>query len=346
VTKDKDEKAVIRARMARTGESYAAARAQLAKGKQEPVAEPRTAPFSFAGFSEQAMQAAREARGPNATAWDLVLALRGTTGVAGRVLTELGFPVARERPANVIADPTVASFDFTDSWLQAIKAASKLARAESRDVIDSSVLLRGAVSALTPDVIPAAQAEIAQRLWADLVTRCAEAESKVGAENAPRQSRTRERTGMFERFTDKARLAVTFAQEEARDLDHHWIGTEHLLLGLLREGTGVGAQALASLGIELEQLRREVLVIIGTGAEQPTGHIPFTPRAKKVMEMALREALALQHNYIGTEHILLGLVREGEGVAAQILNAAGATADVVRATVIELLAKLTAPDED
>ena len=124
---------------------------------------------------------------------------------------------------------------------------------------------------------------------------------------------------MFERFTDRARRVVVLAQEEARMLNHNYIGTEHVLLGLIHEGEGVAAKALESMNISLEAVRSQVEEIIGQGQAAPTGHIPFTPRAKKVLELSLREALQLGHNYIGTEHILLGLIREGEGVAAQVL---------------------------
>ena len=121
---------------------------------------------------------------------------------------------------------------------------------------------------------------------------------------------------MFERFTDRARRVVVLAQEEARLLNHDYIGTEHILLGLVHEEQGVAARALTELGISLEAVRDEVRQTIGQGDSPPTGHIPFTPRAKKVLELSLREALALGHNYIGTEHILLGLLREGQGVGA------------------------------
>jgi ATP-dependent Clp protease ATP-binding subunit ClpA len=193
---------------------------------------------------------------------------------------------------------------------------------------------------------------------------------------------------MFERFTDRARAVVVLAQDEARRLRHDYIGTEHLLLALLREGTGVAKQALDHLGVDLEQVRSDVVRIIGGGPATDTadedaealraigidldqvrrhveetfgpgalerrvflsrrrsrrcgrmfGHIPFTPRAKKVLELALREALRLRHGYIGTEHILLGLVREGEGVAAQILVERGVPLDGVRRVVIELLSR-------
>jgi ATP-dependent Clp protease ATP-binding subunit ClpC len=142
---------------------------------------------------------------------------------------------------------------------------------------------------------------------------------------------------VFERFTDRARRVVVFAQEEARLLNHNYIGTEHVLLGLVREGEGVAAQALTSMGIGLDAVRGQVEKIIGQGQAAPTGHIPFTPRAKKVLELSLREALQLGHNYIGTEHILLGLLREGEGVAAQVLQQLGADLNRVRQTVIQLL---------
>ncbi len=142
---------------------------------------------------------------------------------------------------------------------------------------------------------------------------------------------------MFERFTDRARRVVVLAQEEARMLNHNYIGTEHILLGLIHEGEGVAAKALESLGISLEGVREQVEEIIGQGQTAPAGHIPFTPRAKKVLELSLREALQLGHNYIGTEHILLGLIREGEGVAAQVLQKLGADLNRVRQQVIQLL---------
>src|SRR5690242_13479360 len=142
---------------------------------------------------------------------------------------------------------------------------------------------------------------------------------------------------MFERFTDRARRVVVLAQEEARMLNHNYIGTEHILLGLIHEGEGVAAKALESLGISLEAVRQQVEEIIGQGQQAPSGHIPFTPRAKKVLELSLREALQLGHNYIGTEHILLGLIREGEGVAAQVLVKLGADLNRVRQQVLQLL---------
>jgi len=142
---------------------------------------------------------------------------------------------------------------------------------------------------------------------------------------------------MFERFTDRARRVVVLAQEEARTLDHDCIGTEHILLGLIREGDGYAARSLESLGISLDAVRQQVQEIIGRGQQAPSGHIPFTPRAKKVLELSLRESLQLGHNYIGTEHMLLGLLREGDGVAAQVLVRLGADLDRVREQVIQLL---------
>ena len=142
---------------------------------------------------------------------------------------------------------------------------------------------------------------------------------------------------MFERFTEKARRVVVYAQEDARMLNQNYIGTEHLLLGLIREQDGIAAKALESLNISLEDVHAQVEDLIGRGTFVPTGHIPFTPRAKKVLELSLREALQLGHNYIGTEHILLGLVRENEGVAARILLDFDADSEKIRNEVIRML---------
>ena len=142
---------------------------------------------------------------------------------------------------------------------------------------------------------------------------------------------------MFERFTERARQVVVLAQEEARTLKHNYIGTEHILLGLLREEEGLAARVLESLDITVERVRSQVVRIVGSGEEVTSGQIPFTPRAKKVLELALREALSLGHNYIGTEHILLGLVRENEGVAARILLDFDADSDKIRNEVIRML---------
>jgi ATP-dependent Clp protease ATP-binding subunit ClpC len=150
---------------------------------------------------------------------------------------------------------------------------------------------------------------------------------------------------MFERFTDRARNVVVLAQEEARLLKHNYIGTEHILLGLIRESEGIAAQALQALGIGLEAVREQVQEIIGTGQQAPSGHIPFTPRAKKVLELSLREAMQLGDNYIGTEHILLGLIREGEGVAAQVLIKLDGNLNKVRQQVIRMKAATPATEE-
>lgn len=142
---------------------------------------------------------------------------------------------------------------------------------------------------------------------------------------------------MFERFTDRARRVLTQAQEEARLLNHSFIGTEHILLGVLSEGDGLGAEALRSLGVSSEAVRARVVEIVGASVSIPTGAPPFTPRAKRVLELALREALQLNHSYIGTEHILLGLVREGEGVAATVLVGLGVNLSSVRHAVNDLM---------
>jgi ATP-dependent Clp protease ATP-binding subunit ClpC len=142
---------------------------------------------------------------------------------------------------------------------------------------------------------------------------------------------------MFERFTDRARRVVVLAQEEARILNHSFIGTEHILLALIDEGDGTGVKALESLGISLDAIRQQVEEIIGRGQQAPSGHIPFTPRAKKVLELSLRESQHLGHEYIGTEHILLGLIREGDGVAAQVLVKLDADLNRVRQQVIQLI---------
>ena len=144
---------------------------------------------------------------------------------------------------------------------------------------------------------------------------------------------------MFERFTDAARRVVVLAQEEARLLDHNYIGAEHILLGLIHEGEGIAARALQGLGISLDSVRRQVVETVGKGRRAPSGHIPFSTRAKKVLELSLREALQLGHNYIGTEHVLLGLIREGGGAAAQVLEGHGADLARIRQAVIRLLSE-------
>jgi ATP-dependent Clp protease ATP-binding subunit ClpC len=144
---------------------------------------------------------------------------------------------------------------------------------------------------------------------------------------------------LFERFTERSRQVVVLAQDEARALKHNYIGTEHLLLGLLREDEGLAARVLESLDITVEEVRAQVERVVGRGDEPLTGQIPFTPRAKKVLELALREALVLGHNYIGTEHILLGIIRENEGVAARILLDFNADPEKVRDAVIRIVSE-------
>ncbi len=142
---------------------------------------------------------------------------------------------------------------------------------------------------------------------------------------------------MFERFTERARQVVVLAQEEARTLKHNWIGTEHILLGLLREEEGLAASVLESLGVALERVRADVVAIVGCGEDVTADQIPFTPRAKKLLELALQEALILRHTHLGTEHILLGLVRENQGVASRVLLDLGADAQKIRETVLQSL---------
>jgi prophage maintenance system killer protein len=157
------------------------------------------------------------------------------------------------------------------------------------------------------------------------------------ARRAVAKSLGRRPQGGFERYTDRARRTIVLAQVEARRLHHNYLGTEHLLLGLLGERDGVAARTLDGLGISLDTVRERVLEIIGEGVQEPQAHLPFTPRAKRVLELALRESLQLGHLYVGTEHILLGLVREGDGVAAQVLNGLGASTERVRDETIRVL---------
>jgi ATP-dependent Clp protease ATP-binding subunit ClpC len=151
---------------------------------------------------------------------------------------------------------------------------------------------------------------------------------------------------VFERFTERARQVVVLAQDEARGLRHNYIGTEHILLGLLREEQGLAARLLGSLGIEVEAVRAQVASVVGEGDDVATGQIPFTPRAKRVLELSLREALALGHNYIGTEHVLLGLAREGDGVGARILESFGADAELLREEVLAMLGGGASPSRE
>ena len=356
MTKDKDEKAVIRARMARTGESYAAARAQLAR-PASPDGAPADAPEAAARmvpavgvprFSEPSLAAIRLGRTPEATAWDLLMGLARTNGLAGQVLAELDV----RAPARPGEGPAPGDMPFHESWTAAARSAMSLARQAGDTLIDSGLLLRGAVAALEadPSLVPADSRGVMTRLAsADLVALLAAA-CEHTAETAETRTEASERTGMFERFTDKARRVIVMAQEEARALEHNYIGTEHLLLGLLDIDDAIAAKVLSSLGVDSDRTRAEVEAIVGRGTEPPSGHIPFTPRAKATLEQSLRAALRLGHNYIGTEHILLGLTTQEEGVAMRVLQEkAGVTADSIEAKVTEALTQLEKdkrPDPD
>ncbi len=215
-------------------------------------------------------------------------------------------------------------------WLGDVDGLEASLAAAQRKLVQ---MRRTAVNLGLPAIPP--QATTA-RLMLTNTTPSPPALSAVGAvASAP--VRAHDRYAMFERYTDRAHRVVVLAQEEARMLSHNYIGTEHILLGLIHEGEGVAAKALESLGISLEAVRAQVEEIIGQGQQAPSGRIPFTARAKKVLELSLREALQLGHNYIGTEHILLGLIREGEGVAAQVLVKLGADLNRVRQQVIHQL---------
>lgn len=342
MTKDKDEKAVIRARMAKTGESYATARAQLSKGSapaEDAVgpAFPRQLRLSI-----PAMQAFRASMSPRSTAWHLILAIRATQGTGARVLEGLGLGMPRYadvRPRhNGAPDAPVAEA----SWAAALAAVD----GSGTEVVDSGALLRAAVGALRSEDVPSEHKELSSRLRsADLVKLCAEAEALHGSEpqeEPPNDGQTASSQGIFERFTDRARVAIVGAQEEARELGHDYIGTEHLMLGLAREGGGVAATVIRQRGLTLEVLRDEVEAIVSRGERLPDGHIPFTPRAKRVLELSLQQALALVHNYIGTEHLMLALVAEGEGIAAQVLRHYGLSYDEARKDVAAILERVVA----
>jgi ATP-dependent Clp protease ATP-binding subunit ClpA len=175
--------------------------------------------------------------------------------------------------------------------------------------------------------------------WPSPQTRC------IVFSRAPQYGWRRAAQSMFERFTDKARRVVILAQEDARLLSHNYIGAEHILLGLIQEGTGLAAQALESMGITHEAARQQVEEIVGRGQRQPTGHIPFTPQAKKALQLSLREAIHLGDNYIGTEHILLGLLREGDGPAIQVLEHLGVDPSQARRQVTDLARRKRSEDE-
>jgi len=342
MTKDRDEKDVIRARMAKTGESYAAARAQLAResdtsatppeersGDQDPG--PRsivTTPASGAAIEQS--------EGPESSAWHLLLALGAGNGVAARVLAGLGLP------SGLTAPPVALGSAAAGTWQQAFEESLDLAVRYRRGSLESGFLLRAAVAVLRGEHVPAAQRDLLAALkQADLETLCKQAWQEHGAEGDARPAGEGVGSGgLFGRFTDRARAVVADAHSEARGLGHTWIGTEHLLLGLLADGGGVAAQSLTSGGAELTDLRDRVVAIIGEPEGSPEGqtHIPFTPGAKTVLELSVEESTALGHNYVGTEHLLLALISQGEGVATTALEQAGLNTDLLRDRVFTLLA--------
>jgi hypothetical protein len=338
VTKDKDEKAVIRARMAKTGESYTTAKAQLNRVSSEPAPPTESRQLVMTHRAGEALHlAGRMSGGP----WSLVRALRatdGTRGTASHVLAELGVSsMSYEEVAEVRSLPHktgAASAQFGEI----IAAAAELANAEGRQLLDSGTMLRACAGFVRPGDVAAEQRALASKVAAsDLAAMCRATEEREGPEN----ELSKDGPGLFSRYTDRSRVAVVAAQEEARGLRHNWIGTEHLLLGLLKEGGGLAATALLARGVALESLRERVVELIGdVEVEEPDGHIPFTPRSKTVLEMAANEAEALGEESIGTHHLLLALVSEGEGIAAQILSHHGLTAEDWRSDVLHLIERL------
>ena len=335
MTKDKDEKAVIRARMERTGESYAAARAQLARsgaaGDPESSDDPPAKEQRSVLTTPAAGEAIEAAQGLMSSAWHLVLALGRTRGIAARVLADQGLPYRLEAPP---AEPGTAA---TQTLPAAMSIAVGLALGQRAGRLDSGILLRAAVQVLRPEHVPEQHRSLlATLLAADLETLCTGAWSEYGPEGDDQPASTG--GGVFTRFSDRARKVVVGAQEEARDLGHTWIGTEHLLLGVLREGDGVAARAVP--GLELERVREAVVALVGQPEGEVGSHIPFTPRARDVLQLASAKSDELAHDYIGTHHLLLALVDEGKGIAAQVLLDAGLTAIVVRERILTVLATL------
>jgi Clp amino terminal domain, pathogenicity island component len=221
-----------------------------------------------------------------------------------------------------IAAVVTLQFLILNGW-QADLGPAKAARAVIADLADGRLAPADFAAWLAPKLSPTSPP----------ITQEAPMRARI-----PGRRRPAGPLGKFGRFTDRARQVVVLAQDEGRRLSHNYIGTEHILLGLVREGHGAAARALESLGISLEAVSQQVEEIIGVGQQTPSGHIPFTPRAKKVLELSLREAMQLGHNYIGTEHILLGLLREGHGVAAQVLTKLGADDEQIRGALSQLLA--------
>lgn len=332
MTKDKDEKAVIRARMAKTGESYATAKAQLSK-EQRTDRSPAT-PGQLI-LTEPARRAVSASASPGSTAWHLVLALRASQGTAARVLERLGMPMSRFTEVAAREQLGADQAAPSTTWANALVAANRMGKDLA---VSSGQLLQAAVAALGPGDVPESRLTDAKRLRdADLAALCAADVEKHGPEVIVD---TGAKPTLFERFTDRSRVAIVAAQEEARALGHNYIGTEHLLLGLVKEGNGVAARVITDRGVSLESLRDEVERIIARGTDAPESHIPFTPRSKSVLELSLREAEAMESEHIGTEHLLLALLSEGDGVAAQVLRHHGLTAEGCRSDVVDLLARL------
>jgi len=255
----------------------------------------------------------------------------GAAGTSGRDGDDLAGAAAALLRALIVYDP----FGDGSQQVAFVAMVQFLAMNGWRADLDPPEAVQAVMAGLAGGTLAAADAAawLSPRLF-PLSRR----EPRTRERPMPRLLPGRGRRPGFERFTDRARRVVVLAQEEARMLSHNYVGTEHVLLGLIHEGEGVAARALESLGISLEGVRQQVVEIIGQGNQAPSGHIPFTPRAKKVLELTLREALRLGHNYIGTEHILLALIGEGEGVAAQVLVRLGADLNRVRQQVIQLLA--------
>jgi hypothetical protein len=277
--------------------------------------------------------AIEQSQGPESSAWHLVLALGAGNGIAARVLAELGLP------SGLTAPPVALGSAAAGTRAQALAEGLEIAIRERRGSLETAFLLRAAVGVLRSGHVPAEHRDLLAKLQqADLDALCKRAWEVHGAEGE-RPAAGPGGEGLFARFTDRARVVVAGAHAEARELGHTWIGTEHLLLGLLA-GEGVAAKALSASGASVTDLRDRVVAIIGEPEDSPEGqtHIPFTPRAKTVLELSLEEATAIGHNYIGTEHLLLALISHGEGVAATALEQAGLAGDSLRERVFALLA--------
>jgi ATP-dependent Clp protease ATP-binding subunit ClpA len=351
-----------------------------------PVADDDPAMGYFGNRSRQAISLAKQAaqsfnHNYVGTPHILLGLVEEGTDFAARTLSELGITAADLR--QVVAEATGTSTsgamrEFTPNARRVLDGAWRLARQHGQSYVGTEHILlalaaggessgsvirilarfgldldqvRQQVTGTLPSYQAVTQdetshrpptAETSQPQQPDQAKPDDPVQQEAGEGDLPRPTSS----ARFERFTDGARRVVVLAQEQARTLAHNYIGTEHILLGLIHEGEGVAAKALESLGISLDAARQQVEEIIGRGQQAPSGYIPFTPRSKKVLELSLREALQLGHNYIGTEHILLGLIREGDGVAAQVLVRLGADLNRARQQVIQLLHGYTAEPQD